>query len=69
MKILAGIFSLTLFAATLSVSFSSPAISKQATKGKSNATQTSDAKPTSNVKKPQPHCDQTQGNNHNSPCY
>ncbi len=66
MKILAGIFSLTLFAATLSVSFSSPAISKQAHKGKSNANQTSDAKPTSNVKKPP--CDQS-GGNHNTPCY
>jgi hypothetical protein len=67
MKILAGIFSLTLFAATLSVSFSSPAISKQAHKGKANANQTSQAKPTSNDKKP--HCDQTSGANHNTPCY
>ena len=52
MKILAGIFSLTLYAATLSVSFSSPAISKQAHKGKANANQASGAIPTSNVKKP-----------------
>jgi hypothetical protein len=65
MKILAGIFSLTLFAATLSVSFSSPAIAKQA-KGKSNASQTSEAKPASNKKS---HCDPSSGASHNSPCY
>ena len=56
MKILAGIISLTLFAATLAVSYSSPAISQEAPKAKSNAKKTSDAKPTSNVKKPPP-CD------------
>jgi hypothetical protein len=67
MKILAGIFSLTLFAATLLVSFSSPAISKQAHKGKTGAHQTSSAKPTSSVKTS--HCDQTSGSNHNTPCY
>jgi len=66
MKLLAGIFSLTLLAAALSVSFSSPAISKQA-KGKSHATQTSDAKPASSVKKPS--CDQSSGADHNKPCY
>jgi hypothetical protein len=52
MKILASIVSLTLFAATLSVPFSSPAISKDAPKGKSKASQTAGAKPTSGVKKP-----------------
>ena len=63
MKILASILSLTLFAATLSVSFSSPAISEQATKGKSK--QTTAAKPA--PKKPP--CDQSSGANHNTPCY
>ena len=67
MKFLAGIFSLTLFAATLSVSFSSLAVSKEAPKEKSKATQTSAAKPTSTVKKPP--CDQSSGANHNTPCY
>lgn len=62
MKILAGIFSFTLFAATLSVGFSSPAMSKQASKSKQTVTQKSDAKP----KKPP--CDQT-GMGHNTPCY
>jgi hypothetical protein len=66
MKILAGILSLTLFAATLSVSFSSPAVSKQAHKGKAKTHQASEAKPTS---KDKPHCDQTSGANHNTPCY
>lgn len=67
MKILAGIISLTLFAAALSLSVPSPAMSKQAVKGKTNVAQKSDAKPTSNAKTP--HCDQTAGNNHNTPCY
>jgi|1186.fasta_scaffold630064_1 hypothetical protein len=67
MKILAGIFSLTLIAATLSVSFSSPAISKQAPKAKTNAHQTSDAKAASNAKKP--HCDVSGGATHNNACY
>lgn len=56
MKMLAGILSLTLFSAGLSVSFSSPAMSHQVHKGKSNAKQTSAAKPASSVKKSSP-CD------------
>ena len=67
MKILAGILSLMLFAATLSVSFSSPAVSQEASKGKLKAGKTSAAKPAANVKKST--CDQSSGANHNSPCY
>jgi hypothetical protein len=66
MKVVAGIFSLTLFAAMLSVSFSSPAVSKTAHKGKAHTNQASNAKP---MPKEKPHCDQTSGANHNTPCY
>ena len=54
MKILAGILSLTLFAATLSVYFSTPAISQESSKAKSKAKKTSAAKPASNADKPPP---------------
>jgi len=66
MKIFASFLSLTLFAATLSVCFSSPAISQEA-KERPKVSKTSAAKPASNVKKPP--CDQSGGANHNSPCY
>ena len=51
MKTLAVIVSLALFATT-SVSFSTPSVSKEAAKGKKNASQTTGAKQTSNPKKP-----------------
>jgi hypothetical protein len=65
MKILAGILSLMLFAATLSVSISSPAVSQEAAKGKPKAVKTSAAKPAAKKST----CDQSSGANHNSPCY